>query len=203
MVHSTIRTIVPAAMLAILFGFEGQASGEVIGIYTFEQFSTSSVTTPLFNVAPDSGSKSLLATFTSSPIAGAFSAGAGGIGADLPGECGGCNQTLTVALNTFINEVSLAFTVGSTDRLRLTSAVGTVEQIGTPQPPVNRLGGILVFSSPTPFNLFSLKAEGGRFTIDNLRLSVSDAAPVPEPATALLVGAGLLGLSRWRSRLHV
>jgi hypothetical protein len=66
-VHFTIRTIVPAAMLAVLFGFEGQASAEVIDIYTFEQFSLGA-TTPLLNVAPDSGTTSLLATSHPRPL---------------------------------------------------------------------------------------------------------------------------------------
>jgi hypothetical protein len=109
-------------------------------------------------------------------------------------------NTLTVALNTFIGQISVAFATNGPGRLQFTSAAGDLSETSTSQG-VGFPGGILSFSSPTPFNLFSLSAGNGpEFAIDNLRLTVSEPAPTPEPATLLLVGAGLVGLSRWRSR---
>jgi hypothetical protein len=210
--HVVARWFLPAAILATLTGFPGRATADPIALYTFEQLPVGTLT-PVLDLAADAGPASMLASFTFAPIynpsaafgisnfqpnslfsGNSFSAvGAGG-------ECAGCG-TLTVALNTYVNHISVAFATNGPYTFRFTSPAGAASQMATRDGGLvgSFPGGMFTFGSSTPFNVFSLTA-GKEFAIDNLSLTASQTAPVPEPGTMLLLGSGLVALSRFRRR---
>lgn len=177
--------------------------------YTFEspQF-TVGQTTPLLNIAPNTGSPTFLASFTSSPFAGGFR-----IDFFQPNPLFTGNllydpsvfpvDTLTISFNTPVESVQFAFAInefpsgppGGPGQITLTSPVGSQTQtagnVGGPF-----LGGTFSFSSPTPFTTLQLRgfsSFGQRvaFAIDNLTLTTQ---VIPEPTTLVLLGTGLAGV---------
>jgi hypothetical protein len=177
-------------------------------VYTFEspQF-TAGQTTPLAGVAPNSGPASFLATFTSAPNAGAFSIinfqpTPQFSGLSLFEPLGSAGNTLTVSFNAPITDVSLNFATNGAGSITLTTPVGSATQasanIGGTFP-----GGLLSFSSATPFTTLALTAATPgnapvEFAIDNLTVNAAPTA-VPEPATFAVFGVlavSALGLRR-------
>lgn len=178
--------------------------------YTFEQpvFGVGN-TTPIVR-GPNSGPSGFEATFTAAPQAGAFTIfDSGQPNALITGQflsvgiTSNANNTLTVTLNTAINSVSVNFAIQilfpSPGQLVLTSAAGSTSQLSALLPGAGlNQGGVLTFSSATPFTSFTLAAfnnfgQPTRFAIDDLVMQTVSAEPVPEPATIFLLSAGLAG----------
>lgn len=199
---STTRRFATLFLLAgSIVAHGSRASATSIALYTFESLS-SGLVTPLTNVAPDAGSPGFLASFASSPTVGAFEVGGfqpnqlfSGNSLVEPGGLGG--NTLTITLNQAITAVSVDFATDGAGAVTFASSAGGVIVTSTPQ--TGFPGGLLTFSSSTPFTSFTLSAGAGpEFAIDNLSLTTA----VPEPASMLLLGTGLVGMGarRWRNR---
>jgi len=198
-----------ARKLATLFLLTGaivahpsRGSATTIALYTFQNLSVG-VGTPLTNVAPDVGPAGFLAAFASSPTAGAFQVAAFQpnplfSGNSLVEPQGSGGNTLTVTLNAAVTGVSVDFATNGAGAVTFASSAGSVTVTSTAQGGLFP-GGILTFSSGTPFTSFTLSAGASpEFAIDNLSLTTA----VPEPASMLLLGTGLVGVGarRWRNR---
>lgn len=175
--------------------------------YTFEQFGFTVPSTPLVNVAPDSGPSSFRANFTSAPNATAFQVvpfQPNGLfsGNSLAEPTGTTGNVLTVTLNTAVNLVNLVFATNGPGSLTFASAAGTITVTSTPQSGgAGFQGGILSFSSATAFTSFTLTAgTGPEFAIDNLTMRIAAPAGVPDGGStlAMIGGCALLLLAAHR-----
>ena len=172
--------------------------------YNFEQF-PEFTSAPILNASPDIGPASFQASFTSAPNANSFSvfsfqANQLFSGNALANPVGSTDQTLTITLNTPVTSVGLSFAIirpGTFffNSLSDSSSVAATPQTGFP-------GGIFTFSSATPFNLFTLTADGPEFAIDNLVMNTANGPSVPELSSTFLLltlaALPVLGLSRLR-----
>ncbi len=174
-------------------------------VYTFElpQFSFMQLT-PFIDIPPNIGSAAFRASFTASPNPNGLGVN---LGSPIPGIVGQSLfdpalsvDTLTVTLNTPVNQLSVNFVLQQPGFLHLSTPAGSVDQPATIfNGPYS--GGLLAFASPTPFSTFSIvgMTTGGvpaLYGIDNLALT-----PVPEPRSWLLVlGAALPAAAGWRRR---
>jgi hypothetical protein len=202
--------------IAVAFGLCGMAvpaDGDPISVFTFEQFTVPpgdfGTRTPLLDVAPNIGSTSFRADFTTSPLPDLFAV------ASFPHSFTSGNlligrhghaHSLTLTFNEFITSVSFPFlTTGFAGTLQLSSPVGTTAMTAglTGDAGDFFTAGVLSFASSAPFRTFTLSTASnpsepgccGSFAIDNLRVEIS---PVPEPTTLFLVGSGILGVLRMR-----
>ena len=166
--------------------------------YTFEPPAfAAGQTTPFLGYAPQIGSSSFRADFTSSPSANGLVIGTigssplfSGLSLFDPFPPSGAN-TLTITLNTPVNGVQLDFALFLPGSLQLTSSAGTVS---APTVPSTQYG-TLTFNSVAPFTQFTLQGfdtshTATKLAIDNLVMTL-----VPEPsaiALALCGGAFLL-----------
>lgn len=163
--------------------------------YTFEQFSGSGIpATPLTAISPDSGPASFEATFASNPQSDAFAAGSFQPNNLFSGIClteliNFTGNTLTISLNMAVDNVSLVFATNSingSNSLFFFSPSGNTSAQSTGQS--NFDGGILAFSSSTPFTIFSLNdGMGPAFAIDNLVMHVAGTNGVATPDTGSTV----------------
>jgi hypothetical protein len=172
--------------------------------YNFEQFAELT-STPILNASPDIGPASFQASFTSTPNANSFSVFnfqpnqlfSGNSLANLAGFTG---QTLTITLNMPVTSVSLSFGIIEPGTLFFNSLSGSSSMAATPQ--TGFPGGIFTFSSATPFNLFTLTADGPEFAIGNLLMNTANGTSVPELSSTFLLltlaALPVLGLSRLR-----
>lgn len=69
-----------------------------------------------------------------------------------------------------------------------------------PNLPADELFHTIAISGFDNINQFSISHSAGLVWIDNIVLEVHDGTPIPEPGTALLLGLGLVGLSRRTGR---
>lgn len=213
----TIHLRLLMAATALLLVTAGQTQAVSV-TYTFEQFGAGGQTTPLLNVAPDSGPPSFTASFTSSPNPagfGVFNFQPNGLfsGNSLAEPGGGAGNTLTVSLNMAITSVSLVFATNSFsgfNSLFFFSSSGTTSVASTSQSGGAGFdGGVLTFSSSTAFTSFSLNALGDgkspipEFAIDNLVMEFANGVSVPEGGSTLAMGAVaalvLIGFHRLRA----
>jgi hypothetical protein len=169
--------------------------------YNFEQFALTS--TPILNASPDIGPASFQASFTSGPNANSFSVfnfqpNQLFSGNSLVNPAGSTDQTLTVTLSMPVTSVSLSFAIMVPGTFFFNSLSGSSSMAATPQNGFP--GGIFTFSSATPFNLFTLTADGPEFAIDNLVMNTGASVPELSSTFLLLTLAVLpvLGLSRLR-----
>lgn len=164
--------------------------------YTFEssQF-VASQTGPFLNKAPDSGLPTFRASFTSSPGASAYFVSTTSFSPSFSGQSlvdgtfpPSNASTLTISLNTAIQDVQLDFALFAPGRLELHSSAGNVSAFTPPDAPWASLS----FHGASGFTQFTLQgfdSSNGRLdlAIDNLSMTL-----VPEPAAwhLLLFAAG-------------
>ncbi len=176
--------------------------------YTFEQFAPGT-STPILNAAPDVGSASLRASFTSAPNTTAFQVTAFQANGLFSGNAlfhpvGTTGNVLTVTLNTAVNAVTLVFGSNGASSLTFACSSGSTVVASTAQSGgANFPGGSLTFSSATPFSSFTLSdGAGPEFAIDNLTMQVSSPAAAPDGGSTLLM-LGIAGLVLlWGQRLQ-
>jgi len=171
--------------------------------YTFEspQFVLNQ-TTPLLNKSPDVGPLTFQASFTSSPGTNAFKV----TGPTFPSPFSGQSlfnpsppttpNTLTITLNTAIQDVQLDFALLSPGRLELHSSGGNISSLTT-----NFQQGSLTFHAASPITQFDLSGflnsnQGSVFAIDNLSMAI----PEPGAWALLLIASGLWMKKRWLGR---
>ena len=201
--HKLVRMKSPLYLLlhvlvtATLFSFLPTVARAQTVTYDFAQF-TPGQATPLLNVAPDVGSSSFEASFTSNPNTAAFVVLdflPNGLfsGNSLVEQTGVLGNTLTVTLNTAVNFVSLAFATNGPGTLTFASAAGSMVVASTAQ--IGAFpGGTLVFDSAVAFSSFTVTAgPGPEFAIDNLTMRIAAATGVPDnTSTIVILGFGAL-----------
>jgi len=195
--------ILPAALA--LFGLSASAHAQT-ATYTFEApVFTAGQTTPLINVAPNSGDAAFRASFTSAPTPNGFSIAVFSPNPLLTGQVlfdpNSPADSLTIAFNTPVTDIGFVFAlITNNSTLRATTSNGVVVFNGAPvggsfQGGTASLSGL---SGVTSLNLSAFDAAGAPtlFAIDNLALTA--AAPqgvIPEPGTLVLAGTALLPLA--------
>ena len=195
--------ILPAALALLGLGASAHAQ---TATYTFEApVFTEGQTTPLINVAPNSGDAAFRASFTSAPTPDGFGiltvtpnplfTGQALVAFFVPSD------SLTIAFNSPVSDIGFVFAFGEDNStLRATTANGVVVFNGAPvggdfQGGTASLSGL---SGVTSLTLSAFNATGAPidFAIDNLALTT--AAPqgvIPEPGTLILAGTALLPLA--------
>jgi hypothetical protein len=171
--------------------------------YTFEPPAfAAGQTTPFLNYAPQIGSSSFRANFTSSPSANGLVIGTIAASPLFSGQClfdplppVGVN-TLTITLNTPVTGVQVDFALFLPGTLELTSLVGNAS---APVVPSTQYG-TLTFTSVAPFTQFTLlgfdnSATPTKLAIDNLVMTL---VPEPSAMTFLFIAAGALLIARLR-----
>jgi len=154
--------------------------------YTFEsaQFPLNQAT-PLLNKSPDVGSPTFLASFTSSPGANAFQITGPTFPSPFSGQSllnpGATPNTLTITLNTAVQNVQVDFALLAPGRLELHSSGGNISALTT-----SFQLGTLTFHAASPITQFDLSGflsnnQGSPFAIDNLSMSI------PEPSSLVLL----------------
>ena len=206
-----IPRFLPAALLSgLLLVTTAQVRAQSV-TYNFTQFGGGGQITPLLNVAPDVGSSSFRANFTSAPNSGGFRVSnfqpnSLFSGNSLTEPAGTVGNVLTVTLNTAVNLVNLVFATNGPGALTFASSSGGVTVASTAQGG-SFPGGSLTFSSATPFTSFTLTdGAGPEFGIDNLTMRVAAPTGVPDSGTTVLllgmsVAVLLAGASRARAKL--
>jgi hypothetical protein len=187
------------------------ARAGVTATFTFDS-DPITATTPLNNIAPESGPATFNATFTSSPGAGDFE-----ITTLQPNqlfsnnslvEVNGPIDTLTISFSQAIDSVSLDFstsTFGGGPALNFNSSAGSTSAASTPQSDFD--GGVLTFNSATSFTSFTLDDSGlAAFAIDNLTVDIASAtsgggSSVPLPSGLIGFSVMLAGLRLWKLRV--
>lgn len=204
--------LIRAASAMVFVGWSVASAYATPITYTFEapQFAFGE-TTPLLSRAPNIGPATFLTSFTTSPTANGLAVFSGSVPNSLFSgqhliDPTGVPDTLLLTFNTpiFFLQVDFGLFQGLTSpagQLRLTTPVGTAIQAGG-SVGGSFQGGTLVFNSATPFvaaQLAGFNSTGGQifFAIDDL---VLDTAPIPEPATAVLVLTGLAVMAGRRLR---
>lgn len=175
-------------------------------LYTFDgpQFSAGEAT-PIGPTAPNVGDPTFTTAFAASGDPGGADIAPGGFpsslfsGALLVTEGVGGGGPLTLTFNKPVSRLSVDFGLDApSDDLsaffELVTASGTVDQLSTDAGAGPFAGGVLTFTSGTPFSTATLQAFSGPgaptlFAIDNLVLTTA----VPEPSSLALLGGGLAG----------
>ncbi len=193
------RTSLPAGAGALLLLVAPGLHAQNV-TYTFEQFQA--FLSPVFsNVAPDSGTGPLHASFTAENCAIAAVASLGVVGGNVLATSG---NTIQVSLTTAVNSVSFGFLAhGGNFTVNLSSAVGGTSVTSNPLGAPGLKGGFLSFSSATPFTSFLLTSTSRDWAIDNLVLRQVITSPLAVPengGTAALFGLALGGLFAFRRR---
>jgi hypothetical protein len=207
MKNSNVRRFFLSLAAVFLFFLTNNA-GAVPVTYNFEQFGASAPPTPLLTLAPDIGPAAFQASFTSTPNAAGFNIVNGPINQLFSGNCllefqGNGGNTLNVSLNMLVTSISVAFaydTFGGGHNFLFNSSSGSTSMAASVQNGFD--GGILTFTSVTPFSSFTLRDSlASEFAIDNLVMETSGQS-VPEPSSTFLLLAlaalPLLGLHRLR-----
>jgi hypothetical protein len=169
--------------------------------YTFEspQFVLNQ-TTPLLSKSPDVGPPTFQASFTSSPGANAFKVTGPIFPSPFSGQSlinpGPAPNTLTISLNTAIQDVQLDFALLAPGRLELHSSGGNISALTT-----TTQQGSLTFHAGSPITQFDLSGflnsnQGSAFAIDNLSMTI----PEPGAWALLLIASGLWMKKRWLGR---
>ena len=193
--------------LALFVASVGSSAASAADLYTFAspRF-TFGETTPIGPTAPNAGDP----TFTTS-FAGPADPGSAAIERGFPSPLfsgqflvTGAPGPLTLTFSAPVYTLSVDFGLDAPKRdhvayFELVTSSGTLDQANT-SPGGRFAGGVLTFSSSTPFTAASLDAfyragDPTLFAIDNLDLTTT--SPVPEPATwtMLLAGFGALGFA--------
>lgn len=194
-----------AAMSVLAFS----AAPAAAAVFSFE-------TDPLGQATPFSSSSTALTASFAGPSAtdpGAFQISYNSTSGPLPlysnlqgaflGTALDSLDPLSPLLITFsqpIAAISLDFALGGrTGALNLsTDAGGSAQAVGAVPGGFNYVEGSLRFSG-APFTSVTLSTDAISLAVDNIVAS-DGAAAVPEPATVLLLGAGLAGASGLRRR---
>lgn len=206
----TFRSVLTPVLVVFVASVVPAVSKANINLYTFETpLFTNGDTTPIAPTAPNSGDPSFTTSFADAGDPGGATIAGGGFLSPLfsgqflvttvPG-------VLTLTFNEPVYALQVAFALDapisdSGALLQLVTPSTTFNQFNT-APGGNFAGGILTFSSTTPFTTATLDGIGGTgaptpFAIDNLSLSTSQT---PEPSFLAVLGAGLAGLVALRRR---
>jgi hypothetical protein len=107
------------------------------------------------------------------------------------------NPTVTLTFPSLLDAFGYGFQANATTVTLFSGAtsVGSLSFSGAPDPVVT--GGFAGIQSTIPFDSAQITfSQSGLIALDNIRTIHSSTAAVPEPGTALLVGAGLVLAAR-------
>jgi PEP-CTERM motif len=209
-IRPSLPLSIALALVGLVWAVPVQATPVV---YTFEAPNfTLGQTTPLLNVAPNVNPGTFLASFTDSTTPNGFQITNLAEAAIITGQAlfsPFVVDPLNLAFNTPISTLIVNFAIDVANgspagALRLVTPSGSIVQAGS-NVGGQFQGGTLTFSAGVPFTTATLQAltSAGaptQFEIDNLQLDTSAVSTVPEPATLMMLGTGLVVLTRRRSR---